>query len=144
MNWTVELISDSCAVLRGEFVLSSHFFLYVQSGLKDFTFMCPNEVRPSPDVAVFVKALAVLSLGLLCVYCTVFQKRRRTWSDGGNRGGRGMFVLFLVQYAVHKSLALEILQFLLISSVVKWVHCCFFFIKTLWTIENGFCFISFT
>lgn len=57
--------------VRVEFVLSSHFFLYVQSGLKDFTFMCPNEVRPSPDVAVFVKALTVLSLGLLCVYCTV-------------------------------------------------------------------------
>lgn len=49
--------------------------------------------------------------------------------------GRGMFVLFLVQYAVHKSLALEILQVLLISSVVKWVHCCFFFIKTLWTLS---------
>lgn len=62
--------------VRGEFVLSSHFFLYVQSGLKDFTLMCPNEVRPSPDVAVFVKALAVLSLGLLCVYCTVFKRRR--------------------------------------------------------------------
>lgn len=62
--------------VRREFVLSSHFFLYVQSGLKDFTFMCPNEVRPSPNVAVFVKALYVLSLGLLCVDCTVFKQRR--------------------------------------------------------------------
>lgn len=46
-----------------------------------------------------------------------------------------MFVLFLVQYAVHKSLTLKILLFLLISFVVKWVHCCFFFIKSLWTVD---------
>lgn len=51
-------------------------------------------------------------------------------NDGGN-GELGMFVLFLVQYAVHKSLALEIIQFLFISFVVKWIHCCFFSIKTL-------------
>lgn len=52
----------------------------------------------------------------------------RRWRE---RRMTGDVILFLVQYAVHKSLALEILQFLLISSVVKWVHCCFFFIKTL-------------
>lgn len=67
--------------------------------------------------------------------CLLHSFQRAQDMDGGDGGGRGMFVLFLVQYAVHKSLALEILQFLLISFVVKWVHCCFFFIKTLLTIE---------
>lgn len=44
--------------VRCEFASSSHcflFFFYIQSGLKDFTFMCPYEVRPSPDVAVLFK-----------------------------------------------------------------------------------------
>lgn len=52
-------------------------------------------------------------------------------ASGGEHRGLGTFVLFLVQYAVHKSLALQILRFLLISFVVKWVHCCFFSIKSL-------------
>lgn len=49
-----------------------------------------------------------------------------------------LFFLFLVQYAVHKSLAHKILRFLSISFVVKWVHCHFvfvFFIKILWIID---------
>lgn len=46
----------------------------------------------------------------------------------------GMFVLFLVQYAVHTSLAHKILQLLLISFVVKWVLAVFF-IKSLWTFD---------
>lgn len=46
MNWTVELISDSRRCVQGEFALSSHCFLYVQSGLKDFTFMCPLKWDP--------------------------------------------------------------------------------------------------
>lgn len=121
----MELISDTCAVCTGVCFVFTLLSLCSEWS-QGFHIHVSYEVRPRPDVAVFVKALTVFSLGLLCVYCKVF-KQRRTWSDGGNGGGQGMFVLFLVQYAVHKSLALEILQFLLISFVVKWVHCCFVF-----------------
>lgn len=99
------------------------------------------EVRPSPDVAVFVKALAVLSLGLLCFSWTFFKQcRTLVWWRHWRRMGDILFwfFLFLVQYAVHKSLAHKILRFLSISFVVKWVHCHFvfvFFIKILWIID---------
>lgn len=63
-------------------------------------------------------------------------------ASGGEHRGLGTFVLFLVQYAVHKSLALQILRFLLISFVVKLVHCCFFSIKSLWTTEMSSCAFS--
>lgn len=89
------------------------------------------EVRPSPDVAVFVQALAVLSLGLLCVYCTLSNSA----GLGGN-GGRGMFVLFLVQYAVHKSLVLEIFTISL-NFLLNGYFAVFFSIKTLLTIETA-------
>lgn len=131
--WTVKLISDprggSLRRLRVAF-----FTFRVVSRIH-----ARLEVRPRPDVAFiffvlcFVKTLAVLSLGLLCV--------RWHASDGENRE-LGTFVLFLVQYAVYKSLALQILPFLLISVVVKWVHCWFFSIKSLWTTKTSCAFFS--
>ena len=45
------------------------------------------EVRPSPDVAVFIQALAVSFLGLLCV-CTLSAQDMEGTEDGG------MFVSF--------------------------------------------------
>lgn len=79
--------------------------------------------------------------------CLLLQFFRRTRSRGGEE--LGVFVLFLVQYAVHKSLALEIIRLFsssfFFSFVVQWVHCClfvcfffffWFFIKNLWTITS--------
>lgn len=85
--------------------------------------MVSFEVRPRPDVAVsfwvcfffrflFVGALAVLSLGLLCVCCYSFSDSARHGAAEGTEN-RGCLFFFLVQYAVHKSLALEIIQLLL-------------------------------
>lgn len=126
MNWTVELISDSCTVCAQGVCIVFTLLSLRSEWSQGFHIHVSYEVRPRPDVAVFVKALAVLSLGLLCVYCTVFNIAGHGAMEGTEKDG-GMFILFLVQYAVHKSLALKILQFLLISFVVKWVHCCFFF-----------------
>lgn len=79
------------------------------------------KVRPRPDVAVLLGFVfwlfcfvAFYFVGLerrLCcrwpALCLLLLFSRRTRSRGGEEPG--VFVLFLVQYAVHKSLALEIL-----------------------------------
>lgn len=74
------------------------------------------EVRPRPDVAlVFFVFFVCSSLQRWLCYrwdCSVCADGAGHTSDGENRD-LGTFVLFLVQYAVHKSLALQILRFLL-------------------------------
>lgn len=65
--------------------------------------------------------------------------------EGRRDGERGMFVLFLVQYAVHKSLALQILQFLFIFFLLlNGYIAVFFFIKILWTDYGTPCVLSAT
>lgn len=87
-----------------ELASSSRCFpFYVQSGLKDFTFMVSFEVRPRPDVAVlfwvvFFSFSLRWSIGCVVVgtaLCLLLQffRQRRTRSRGGN-GEPGMFVLF--------------------------------------------------
>lgn len=99
------------------------------------------EVRPSPDVAVFVLSIGCVIFGTALFLLNSFQTvqdigvMEALTEDGGYFV---LFFLFLVQYAVHKSLAHKILRFLSISFVVKWVHCHFvfvFFIKILWIID---------
>lgn len=98
------------------------------------------EVRPRPDVALFFSLFVCSSLQCWLCHrwdCPVSVDGAGHVSDGENRNPR-TFVLFLVQYAVHKSLALQTLRFLLVSFVDKWVHCWFSFsIKSLWTTERS-------
>lgn len=83
--------------------------------------MCPDEVRPSPDVAVFFLFFFDESIGcvifgtalhLLCRFGTIQDTGAMEGFRGGEREEGGIF--FIVQYAVHKSLAHQILQFRLI------------------------------
>lgn len=130
MNWTVELISDSRAACAGSLCcLHIAFFTFRVVSRISHSCVLWSETQARCS-SFFVKSIGCVIVGTALCPLHSFQTARDM-----ERWRTGMFVLFLVQYAVHKSLALEILQFLLISFVVKWVHCCFFFIKTLWTIE---------
>lgn len=103
-----------------------------------------SETQARCSIGCFYLFLCSSSQHWLCYLwdCSVSVDGAGHASDGENRD-LGTFVLFLVQYAVHKSLALQILRFLLISFVVKWVHCCFFSIKSLWTTERSSAYILF-
>lgn len=124
-NSTVRLISDDCF-----FIFICTFFFYcfafpfAQSGLKDFTFTCcfifgsETQAGCSSVVGLFCYFILFyffyfvgLERRLCCCWpalCLLLQLFRRTRSRGGEE--LGVFVLFLVQYAVHKSLALEIIR----------------------------------
>lgn len=157
-NSTVRLISDDC------FIIFIHFFYcfafpFAQSGHKDFTFtrcfIFGSETQAGCSSVVgffcyfilfFIFYFVGLERRLCCRWpalCLLLQFFRRTRSRGGEE--LGVFVLFLVQYAVHKSLALEIIRlfsssFFFLSlfngyiAVFLSVFFFFwFFIKNLWT-----------
>lgn len=99
-------------------------FPFAQSGLKDFMFtrcfIFGSETQAGCSSVVglfcyfilfFIFYFVGLERRLCCRWpalCLLLQFFRRTRSRGGEE--LGVFVLFLVQYAVHKSLALEIIR----------------------------------
>lgn len=121
----MRLISDDCFII---FICTFFFycfaFPFAQSGLKDFTFtrcfIFGSETQAGCSSVVglicyfilfFIFYFVGLERRLCCRWpalCLLLQFFRRTRSRGGEE--LGVFVLFLVQYAVHKSLALEIIR----------------------------------
>lgn len=82
----MELISDSCAARQGVCIVFTLLSLHSEWS-QGFHIHVSYEVRPSPDVAVFIQALAVLSLGLLCVYCTLSNSAGHGGMEGTEDGG---------------------------------------------------------
>lgn len=91
-------------------VCSTHTLLSLRSEWSQgFHIHVSYEVRPSPDVAFFFfkkkKKHWLCYLWDCSASPAQISNSAGHWNDGGIGGGQGILVTFLVQYAVHKSLA---------------------------------------